>query len=76
VVGSLLFGFGMFNVIEGVINHYVLGIHHVNELVEIESRPIWDVAFLLSGVIMVLVGWRLMEMEKRKGRLGDQKRTS
>ena len=29
LAGLLLFGFGLFNVLEGLINHYLLGLHHV-----------------------------------------------
>jgi hypothetical protein len=47
VVGSVLLGLGMFNVIEGIIDHYALGIHHVNEVVGIDNQRLWDTAFLL-----------------------------
>ena len=33
LVGTLLMGFGIFNLVEGVIDHHLLGIHHVNETV-------------------------------------------
>ena len=38
LVGLLLMGWGAFNVVEGTIDHLLLGIHHVNETV---SRDIW-----------------------------------
>lgn len=57
-VGTLLFGFGLFNVVEGLVNHQILGIHHV--------RPgpyqlAYDLGFLAWGAAMLLVGWRLMQ---------------
>jgi uncharacterized membrane protein len=27
----MLIGFGLFNLVEGIIDHHLLGIHHVNE---------------------------------------------
>jgi len=29
--GALMLGWGMFNLVEGVIDHHILGIHHVVE---------------------------------------------
>lgn len=31
--GGMLMGFGIFNLVEGVISHHLLGIHHMNETV-------------------------------------------
>jgi uncharacterized membrane protein len=56
-VGSLLLGWGIFNTVEGVIDHLVLGIHHV---VERAGLSVWDALFLASGVALVLGGWRLV----------------
>ena len=33
LVGTIMIGFGGFNVVEGLVNHQLLGLHHVNELV-------------------------------------------
>ncbi|KJH73060.1 DUF2243 domain-containing protein [Aliterella atlantica] len=60
--GSILIGAGSFNVIEGIIDHQILGIHHVkpgaNEL-------IWDIGFIVLGAILVLVGWVLIQAAKK-----------
>ncbi|MDX1540814.1 MAG: DUF2243 domain-containing protein, partial [Geminicoccaceae bacterium] len=40
--GTLLIGFGLFNVVEGIVDHHVLGIHHVNETVAPEEWIYWD----------------------------------
>jgi uncharacterized membrane protein len=37
LVGSLLMGFGIFNLVEGIVDHHLLGIHHVNETVPREQ---------------------------------------
>jgi uncharacterized membrane protein len=30
--GSMIAGWGLFNLVEGIIDHHILGIHHVVEL--------------------------------------------
>lgn len=63
LVGLLAIGWGLFNLVEGVIDHHILGIHHVRDDVA-EPLP-WDLAFLASGVVLVAAGYALV----RKGRL-------
>jgi len=64
LLGSLLVGFGLFNVVEGVVDHHVLKLHHVNETVPLVQWIYWDVGFLIWGALMVLVGWRLLKAGK------------
>jgi uncharacterized membrane protein len=52
-VGSMLAGWGWFNLVEGIIDHHVLGLHHVIEALGVS---IWDWLFLASGVILIVVG--------------------
>ena len=59
LVGTVLMGFGIFNVVEGLVDHHLLGLHHVNETVPREQWLLWDLAFLVWGLAMILVGWRL-----------------
>jgi len=59
LAGTLLMGFGIFNVVEGLVDHQLLGIHHVNETVPREQWIYWDLAFLLWGAAMILGGWAL-----------------
>jgi len=58
-IGHLLLGWGLFNVVEGLIDHQWLGMHHVNETVSPDMRPIWDGAFLAWGAAMIVLGWVL-----------------
>jgi uncharacterized membrane protein len=60
LVGTMLMGFGLFNLVEGLIDHQLLGIHHVNETVPQAQWIYWDIGFLVWGALMLLVGWRLM----------------
>ncbi|UOG75669.1 DUF2243 domain-containing protein [Hymenobacter tibetensis] len=68
--GALLFGWGLFNVVEGVIDHQVLGLHHVQEYAT--NKLPWDLAFLGFGVLLLLLGWSLM----RAGRYDSASRGS
>ena len=63
LAGTLLIGFGIFNLVEGIIDHHVLGIHHVNETVPRDQWIWWDLGFLIWGAAM-LVG-RLAPAEER-----------
>lgn len=54
--GFVLVGWGLFNVVEGLIDHHLLGIHHVRSG---PNQLWWDLGFLGSGVVLMLVGWRI-----------------
>jgi len=55
--GMLLAGWGVFNVVEGLIDHQILGIHHVRD--DLGAPLGWDLAFLAFGVLLVLGGLAL-----------------
>lgn len=59
LLGTLLMGFGIFNLVEGVIDHHLLGLHHVNETVPRDQWIWWDLGFLVWGATMLIVGWWL-----------------
>jgi uncharacterized membrane protein len=50
----MLLGWGMFNVVEGVIDHHILSIHHVRSG---EFQTPWDIGFLVFGALLVIIGW-------------------
>lgn len=54
LVGAILAGWGLFNGVEGAIDHHLLGVHHV---VERLGLSIFDYAFLASGAVLAGVGW-------------------
>jgi uncharacterized membrane protein len=56
LAGSMLIGFGAFNLVEGLIDHQILGIHHVNETVPRSQWLYWDVGFLIWGAVMLVAG--------------------
>lgn len=58
LLGAMVAGWGVFNLVEGVINHHILHIHHV---IEGPNHLPWDIAFLVSGVAMIVIGWAMFE---------------
>jgi uncharacterized membrane protein len=60
LVATLLIGFGTFNLVEGIIDHQVLGLHHVNETVLRGEWLFWDLVFLGWGGAMIAIGVLLM----------------
>jgi uncharacterized membrane protein len=53
-VGSLVMGWGLFNFIEGTIDHQILGIHHVHPGA---GQLAWDLGFLAFGLAQIGGGW-------------------
>ncbi len=60
LAGLVLLGWGVFNLVEGLVDHELLGVHHVNETVPRGQWVWWDLAFLVWGAAMLLIGWRLI----------------
>jgi uncharacterized membrane protein len=54
-LGLVLAGWGVFNLVEGMVNHLVLGVHHVRD--DLGGPWLWDVGFLVLGALQVVVGW-------------------
>jgi uncharacterized membrane protein len=56
LLGQMILGWGMFNLIEGLIDHHLLQIHHVRDMPVHE--PWYDWTFLaVGGVGLTLLGW-------------------
>jgi uncharacterized membrane protein len=58
LVGTLAMGWGLFNLVEGIIDHHLLGIHHVRT--DVPNVLAWDLGFLLFGAILLGVGMGLV----------------
>lgn len=56
--GAMLAGCGLFNFFEGIIDHQILGIHHV-----LPGHPhqfLFDMLWLANGILFFLIGARLL----------------
>lgn len=60
-IGLILFGAGLFNTIEGLIDHEILGIHHVHSG---RHYLLWDIGFLMFGIGLILAGLKLLDRWK------------
>ena len=61
--GSMLAGCGMFNFLEGLIDHQILGIHHV-----LQGDPhqfLFDMLYLANGVLFFVVGAWLIRWPRK-----------
>jgi uncharacterized membrane protein len=62
LAGAVLVGWGLFNLVEGLVDHHLLGIHHVWPTGP-GSVLAWDLAFLAWGAVMVVVGYGLVRRD-------------
>jgi uncharacterized membrane protein len=63
-IGLLLAGWGIFNVVEGIIDHQILGVHHVRD--DLGAPLSWDIGFLVFGVLLIIVGWLIYRRGARQ----------
>ncbi len=57
LLGWMLSGWGLFNLIEGLVDHHLLQLHHVRE--GVGNRELYDAGFLIFGVALVAIGLAL-----------------
>lgn len=60
--GAMLAGWGLFQLVEGLIDHQLLGIHHV-----LPGHPhqfLFDMLWLAAGILLFMVGARLLRLPK------------
>lgn len=63
LVGRLVFGWGSFNLVEGLVNHQLLGLHYVRQ---VPDHAVYNLMFLaVGGTLFILIGWMLMRAERR-----------
>ena len=66
LAGGLLVGLGAFNIVEGVVDHLVLRVHHVRDVPD--PLP-WDAGFLLASALVFVAGSALLR--RGLGRSGE-----
>jgi uncharacterized membrane protein len=52
LMGLMLAGWGAFNLIEGIVDHQILTVHHVNP----DNILLWDTLFLILGAVLLVGG--------------------
>jgi uncharacterized membrane protein len=67
--GLILTGWGIFNVVEGIVDHHILSVHHVRD--DLGGPLSWDIAFLAFSALLVIGGWMLHQ----RGAASMQSRT-
>jgi len=67
LIGGLLAGWGSFNVVEGIIDHHILGVHHVRAG---PDELLYDIGFLIWGAIMLVVGVALLRRRNGEAAAG------
>lgn len=55
LVGLMAMGWGLFNVVEGVIDHHILTVHHVRD--DVSNKLPWDLGFLAFGAALLVGGY-------------------
>jgi uncharacterized membrane protein len=72
LLGAVLAGWGLFNLVEGIVDHHVLQVHHVRQVGDVDNVLLWDLGFLVLGVLLVAVGLLLYRQGQRMAaRRGD-----
>jgi uncharacterized membrane protein len=66
LIGYMLAGWGWFNLVEGIVNHHILNLHHV---VQALGRSVWDYLFLASGLVLIVIGHLLGRRAHREGQV-------
>ena len=62
LVGGMLAGWGGFNVVEGLVDHHILGLHHVRPG---PDELLYDLGVLAWGAIMLVLGIALTRRRRR-----------
>lgn len=63
-IGQFILGWGLFNLVEGIVDHHILAIHYVRQ---IPNYTVYNLSFLaVGGVLFILIGWTLIKAGGRR----------
>jgi uncharacterized membrane protein len=51
--------------VEGITDHQILQLHHVYQS---GDHLLWDMVFLASGILLLLIGWTVIRSQPRAQR--------
>jgi uncharacterized membrane protein len=63
-IAGMVLGWGLFNIVEGVIDHHILKLHNVREISN--YMDVWNYGFLAVSVLMVIAGLRIINVDSRR----------
>lgn len=62
LVGGLITGWGLFNLVEGILDHQLLQLHNVRE--RIPNVQSWNIGFLIFSVLLLVVGFWISRQKR------------
>ena len=62
LLGWMAAGWGLFNVVEGIVSHHVLQIHQVRP--DATNPLVWDIGFLILGAVLIAGGLAMQLQEQ------------
>jgi uncharacterized membrane protein len=63
LVGGLLLGWALFNLLEGLIDHHILKLHNVREITA--SPDLWNYSFDVFSIVLGIVGFIMIRSDVR-----------
>lgn len=60
LAGSVFFGMGLFNTVDGIVSHYILDIHDA-----VHNTAVWNPHWILVSVVLVVLGVALFWQGRR-----------
>lgn len=71
LAGGMLAGWGLFNLVEGLIDHHWLHLHHVRDAAAV-GVSLWDYGFLAVSLALALLGWAIAAASSHGRRSGGR----
>jgi uncharacterized membrane protein len=71
---NFLIGFGAWHVVDGLLSHWILGIHRIR--MDAGNPFVWDLAFFVPGVVLVVAGWLMRPRAGAGGGSGGVRRAA
>lgn len=75
LTGWVLLGFGIWHIVDGLVSHWLLGLHRIR--MDVENKLLWDLLwFLIFGVAVMLAGWLLTRRDSGRSQGGGLNRSA